>query len=113
MSADKLAEKLQEYLNSVGELEKARSKVRKYGEQLTEVARALNNHPHKVTVSNAQVMFPITEDREYVLNANDWPSAKQLAEVLSDYIQKRTKASKLYSSLTEAQKAQLKPHPDI
>jgi len=106
-------EKLQEYVDSVDELQKAYSKVREYGAIVGDVARCLNNFPFKMTVSNVQVSFVVTGEGEYHLDGNNWPSAKQLAEVLSDYISKRERAKNLYASLSSAQKQSVKPPPDI
>lgn len=106
-------DKLQEYINSIDELKKAYSKVQKYGAIIGEVAKYINRFPYKMTVSNVQVSFVISEEREYTLNGDNWPSAKQLAEVLSDYIQKRNKTKTLYQSLSGAQRDSVKPPPDI
>jgi hypothetical protein len=107
------AEKLQEYIDSIDELQKAYSKVKEYGAIIGDVSRCLITSPYKMTVSNVKVSFPLTADREYSLNADNWPSAQQLAEVLSDYISKREKVKRLYSSLSEAQRNSVKPPPDI
>ncbi len=107
------AEKLQEYIDSVDELQKAYSKVQKYSELIEEVAYWLKKSPYKMTVSGVQVSFVVTGDREYSLSGNDWPSAKQLAEVLSDYVAKREKVMRLYSSLSDAQRSSVKPPPEI
>lgn len=106
-------EKLQEYIDSVDELEKAYLKVRGYGEIIGDTARYLNNFPYKMTVSNVQVSFVVSEKREYTLDGNNWPSAKQLAEALSDYVSKRKRVKQLYSSLSEAQRSSMKPPRDI
>jgi len=58
-------EKLQEYIDSVDELQKAYSKVREYGTTIGDVARYLNNFPYKMTVSNVQVSFVVSGEREY------------------------------------------------
>jgi hypothetical protein len=105
-------EKLQEYIDSVDELQKAYSGVRKQGELIAYVGRYLNNFPYKMIVSNAQVSF-VAGEREFDLNADKWPSAKQLAETLSDYTKKRVRARNLYQSLSKAQREQIKPHPEI
>lgn len=107
------AEKLQEYIEAVDELQKAYLKVREYGSTIGDVARYLNNYPYKMIVSNVQVNFVIPEEREYSLDGNTWPSAKQLAEVLSDYVAKRDKVKRLYSSLSDAQRSSVKPPPEI
>lgn len=106
-------EKLQEYINSVDELQKAYSEVRKYGAIIGDVGKYLNNYPYKMTISNVQISFPITADREYSLNGDDWPSAKQLAEALADYIRKRERVNELYYSLSDAQRDSVKPPPKI
>ena len=106
-------EKLQEYIDSLEELKKAYTKVREYGGTISDTGRYLNNFPYKMTVSNVQVGFQIVAEREYTLNGDDWPTAKQLAEALSDYISKRSKSKTLYQSLTEPQRGTIQPHPDI
>jgi hypothetical protein len=106
-------EKLQEYIDSVDELQKAYSEVRKHGELIADVGRYLNNYPYKMIVSNVQVSFVATGEREFDLNAAKWPSAKQIAETLSDYIKKRDRVKNLYQSLSSAQREQVKPPPEL
>ena len=106
-------EQLQAYIDSVDALQKAYFLVREYGDLIADVGRYLNNYPYKMIVTNAQVDFTMTGNREFTLNADKWPSAKKLAEVLSDYIKKRDRARILYQSLSPAQKGQMKPHPEI
>jgi hypothetical protein len=107
------AEKLQEYINSVDELQKAYSEVRKLGEIIANVGRYLNNFPYKMNVSNVPVKFVLSEDVEYRMNGDSWPSAKKLAEILSDYINKRHQVQRLYASLSDAQRNTVKPPSDI
>ncbi len=106
-------EKLQEYIDSVAELEKSYSKVLKYKDIVGTVSRYLTTQPYKMTISNVQVGFVATEEREYTLNGDEWPTAKQLAETLSDYINKRNMTRQLFTSLSEAQRNSVKPPPDI
>ncbi len=106
-------EKLQNYIDSVDELQKAHSAVKQYGTIIGEVSRYLNSYPHRMTISNAQVSFEVTSERDYVLDGDKWPSAKQLAVTLSDYIQKREKVKQLYDSLDEAQRGSVKAPPEI
>ena len=106
-------EKLQAYIDAVTEAEKSRAKVSEYGKTVANVAGYLNNFPYKMTVANAETSFVITADREFTLNADEWPSAKQLAQVLSDYIQKRDTVKTLYGSLSDEQKSQIKRSPDM
>ncbi|MBA7595054.1 hypothetical protein ES703_02013 [subsurface metagenome] len=106
-------EKLQEYIDSVEQLQQAYAQVRRLKEAIDEPYRYLVTQPYKMTVSNVNVQFVVTGDREYTLNGDNWPTAKQIAEVLSDYISKRDKAKTLYQSLSGAQKGTVKPPPDI
>ena len=106
-------EKLQGYIDAVEELKRAYAKVREYGATIMDVARYINNWPYKMFISGVKTNFVITGDREYSLRAQDWPSAEQLAEVLSDYIKKRDKAQTLYYGLSDAQRDAMPPHPDI
>lgn len=107
------AEKLQEYIDSVEQLKEAYKKVKKLKEMIDEPYRYLVTQPYKMTVSNVNVSFIVTGDREYTLNGDNWPTAKQLAEVLSDYVSKREKVKTLYQSLSVAQKDMVKPPPEI
>ncbi len=106
-------EKLQKYIDATNELRESYNKVRDYGILIADVARYLNNFPYKMIVSGVNVGFPIIPEREYGLGGNDWPTAKQLAEILADYLHKRVRAKKLYDSLSNAQRQTIQPHPDI
>ncbi len=106
-------EKLQEYIDSVDQLEKAYSKVKTISEPIGETYRYLSLYPYKMTVSNVNVPFTVTSDREYTLNGDNWPTAKQLGEALSDYIKKRERVKTLYQSLSGPQKGTVKPPPEI
>jgi len=106
-------EELQEYIGAKEILEKAYALVRKYGQIISDIDRYINRVPYEISVSNAGVSFPTIAESEFILNGNDWPTAKQLAEVLSDYINKRVKAKHLYDSLSAAQRGTIQPHPDI
>lgn len=106
-------EKLQEYIDSLEELQKAHAKVKQHGALIANVGGYLSNFPYKMTVSNVGVSFPVGGSRELTLNGNDWLTAKQIAELLSDYISKRERARHLYQSLSDAQRGSVKPHPDI
>lgn len=106
-------EKLQEYIDAKDALMKAYSVVREYGQIISDIDRYINRVPYKISVSNVGVNFPVTAEREFVLNGNNWPTAKQLAEALSDYLNKRIKAKHLYDSLSASQRGTIQPHPDI
>ena len=106
-------EKLQEYIDSVEQLQQAYAKVRKLKEAIDEPYRYLVTQPYKMTVSGVDVSFVVTGDREYTLNGKDWPTAKQLGEVLSYYIKKREQVAFLYQSLSQAQRDSVVPPPKI
>jgi hypothetical protein len=106
-------EKLQEYIDSVDELQKARSEVGKIGKLIANVAGYLNTFPYKMNVSNVGVKFVVSGDVDFRMNGDSWPSAKQLAELLADYIEKRYKVHRLYASLTDAQRNTMKSPPDL
>ena len=106
-------EKLQEYIDSKEELQKAYNKLRQYGTIIGDVHRYIVMFPYQMTVSNVDVGFPITAEREYTLNGNQWPKAKQIAEALADYLKKRIKSKRLYDSLSDAQRQTIQPHPDM
>ena len=106
-------EKLQEYIDSVADLESSYAKVIELREIVGTVSRYLITAPYKMTVSNVGVSFTVTSDREYTLNGDKWPSAKQIAEILSDYISKRGKTKMLYSSLSGTQRSSVKPPPEM
>ena len=106
-------EKLQGYIDSKEELQKAYFKLREYGTIIGDVQRYINNCPYKMTVSNVDVGFTMTAEREYVLDGNKWPAAKQIAEALADYLAKRIKSKRLYDFLSAAQRQTIQPHPNI
>ena len=107
------AEKLQEYIDSVEQLKQAYAQVRRLKEAIDEPYRYLVTQPYKMAVSKVDVSFATTSDREYTLDGDSWPTAKQLGEVLSDYIKKRERVAFLYQSLSQAQRDSVKPPPKI
>ncbi len=106
------ADKLQEYIDSVEQQKQAYEQVQKLKSAIDETYRYLVTEPYKMTVSKVNVQFVVTSDREYTLNGDTWPTAKQIAETLSDYISKRDRAKTLYQSLSGSQQSMVKPPPE-
>jgi len=65
-------------------------------------------------VSNVSVGFPPEVAMVQgipTLNANNWPSAKQIAEALSNLHQKRHQVENIWQSLSDADKDIVNPPP--
>lgn len=85
--------------------------VRALGEITADVGRYLNNKPFRLKISNVGVEFPPFEE-EYSLNANNWPSAKQIAEALVSLHEKAKLVENVYASLSPIDKTLVKS-PEI
>jgi len=105
---------IRKYSDAMGEFNSAYSGVRKLGEITADVSRYLNNKPYKLMVSNVGVGFPAEiamGGAEYTLNANNWPSAKEIAEALASLHEKRKRVKEIWTSLSPNDKQLVSP-PD-
>jgi diacylglycerol kinase family enzyme len=102
---------IRKYSESNDELEKARTKVQKVQAIIVEVGQALN-YPYQFVISNVGVGFPAEVTHSSMaksLNANEWPTAKQIAEVIADLHQRRQHLESAWHSLSDADKNIVKP----
>jgi len=102
---------VRKYLDAKAQLDAAFSKVRDLISTIAPVATALNN-PYFFMVSNVDVGFPpevAMGGAKFTLNANDWPSAKQIAEKLASLHQARKHAISCWMSLSDPDKKNLTP----
>jgi hypothetical protein len=107
-------DKMRKYLDANKEFESAYSEVQKLGDTISGVGDILKKHPYKLSVSNANVQFPIEAmgEEEYTLDAKTWPSAKEIGEALATLHTKRIQVERIWDSLPQADKDALKP-PNI
>lgn len=101
------------YSASIEELNRAKAKVQQIQEIIASVLGALHK-PFEFMVSNVDVGFPpeVAMTQVPTLNANDWPSAKQIAEAISNLHDKQRKAEHAYRSLSKADQQIVSPPPD-
>lgn len=106
---------VRKYLDAKDKLDIALSKVNELKSIVSYVAKALNESPYSFIVSNVDVGFPAEVamgGAALTLNADKWPSAKQIAEALAQVHECHNNAINLYASLSDSDKknvAQLPP----
>jgi len=105
---------IRKYSDAIGELNKATAQVLAIASIIRDVAHAINTNPYQLMVSNVDIGFPpeVAMARGIPsLNADNWPSAKQIAEALSNLHQKRHEVDNLWHSLSDADKNIVSPPP--
>ncbi len=105
---------IRKYLDAKNELDKALSTVEGLKSIIGEVAKALNK-PYSFMVSNVNVGFPAEVAMAGgipTLNADEWPSAKQIAETLAALHKEHHQVRNLWFSLSETDRKNLAPPPD-
>jgi len=104
---------IRKYSGAIAELEQAMARVQRVQSIIGEVHSALHK-PFEFMVSNVDVGFPpeVAMARGIPsLNADNWPSAKQIAEALATLHQKRKQVSSIWASLSENDKKIVNPPP--
>ena len=97
---------IRRYSSAIEELGKATNEVKGIQKIICEVGNSLQQ-PYELMVSNVSVEFPpevAMAGSIATLNANDWPNAKQIAQVLSNLHKKRSEVVNIWHSLSEADK---------
>jgi len=92
-------------------LDKALSNVQDLTSIVKGVANALND-PWSLMVSNVDIGFPAEVamgGAKFTLNADKWPSAKEIAEKLASLHRARHQATSLWMSLSETDRKNLAP----
>ena len=106
---------IRKYSDAIAELNSAYLKVRSLGEIIADVGHTLNNKPYELMVSNVKVGFPPeVAFREGIpsLNADNWPSAQDIAQALSDLHKARHQVDNLWHSLSASDKQIVSPPPE-
>lgn len=110
---------IRKYSDATAELNSSYSKIRSLGEIIADVGWSLRNKPYGLMVSNLKpnlkVGFPPEVAlREGVpsLNANNWPSAQDIAQALSDLRKARHQVDNLWGSLSATDKQLVSPPPE-
>ena len=102
---------IRKYLDAKKELDTALENVEKMQSLIASVANNLRK-PYSFMVSNVDVGFPpevALVRGTPSLNANDWPSAKQIAETLASLHQKHRQVINLWIALPKADQKNLVP----
>lgn len=105
---------IRKYSDATKELNIATSRVQALGAIIGDVGKALNNKPYELMVSNVGVKFPIEVAMARgipSLNADNWTTAKQIAEALATLHEKRKRVNDIWSSLSPTDKELVSP-PD-
>lgn len=107
-------DKMRQYLDANKEFESAYSEVQRLGEFISGVGEKLKNRPYQLSVTNANVEFPIeaTAEREFILDAKKWSSAKEIGEALANLYRQRIQVERIWDSLPQTDRDALKP-PNI
>jgi hypothetical protein len=95
------------------QLDDAYSKVLKIRRTITEVSQFLS-HPYEFIISGTDVVFPpeVGLVRTPTLFADNWPSAKQIAQSLVALHQRYRIAQNAWMNLSQADRAQVEKLPD-
>ncbi len=102
---------IRKYLDAKIKLDKAKQKVNDMTKLIVEVGNALNRNPWSFMVSNVDVGFPpeVAMGGSRSLNANNWPTAKNIAELLSAMHDARHEAVNAWASLSQSDRSNLTP----
>lgn len=108
---------IRKYLDAKAELDTALSKVRKLAAIIEPIGSALKRgDPWHVMVSNIDVGFPpevALVSNMPTLNANEWPSAKQIAEAWAAMHEVQHKVSNLWASVRDKDRKNLSPPEQV
>ncbi len=105
---------IDDYRKSLDHVQNAERQVGKPIESIQPIGDRLNSWK-QYSVSNVGVLFPseVTYDRSRgSLNGNDWPSAKQMAETLSNWHTAWHAARNAYRRIPEDQRKVVQPLPE-
>jgi len=99
-----------EYQTATENFERARNKAEQMVRAITDAANTLRNW-QAVTVSNVNISFPAGLVAARSINAKEWPTAEQLAQVLSSYHSTLHEAGNAYRRVPENQRKVVQPPP--
>ena len=102
---------VRKYLDAKAELDRAKQKVSDIAKLIAEVGDALKRDPWSLMVSNVDVGFPpeVAMGGSRSLNADNWPTARQIAELLSTMHKARHGAVNAWASLSKSDRENLTP----
>ena len=101
------------YKDAREQLDEAYAKVQRLRRIVTEVGQFLQ-HPYEFMISGTDVSFPseLGLVRTPTLSADEWPSAKQIAQGLVSLHQKYRIAQNAWSNLSQSDRAMVEKLPD-
>ncbi len=105
---------LSRYSKANDELYKSIKDMQKVSSLISEVGRELTNNPYKFCVSNCNVGLPmeVTFTHCPTLDANEWPTAKKIAESIADLWSKKKAVENAWYTLSDADRKLVKK-PDF
>jgi hypothetical protein len=101
------------YLDAKAKLDEAEAKIRGIHDLIADVGQRLL-HPYEFMISNIDVGFPaeVVVGRTQTLDANKWPSAKQIAENLAALHMAYQQAQDAWERLSSSDRANMTPFPE-
>lgn len=106
---------IRNYSNATGELDKAIANINKLRDIAADVGHELSRKPYEFVVSNVDVGLPMEvtfNKNAFTLNANEWPTAKTIAETIANLHAKKAVVERAWHSLNEADRKLVKK-PDF
>ena len=102
---------IRKYLDTKAELDRTKQRVKDMAKLIVDVGNVLNRDPWSLMVSNVDVRFPpeVAMGGSRSLNANNWPTAKQIAELLSAMHKVRNDVVNAWASLSKSDRDNLTP----
>ena len=104
---------IRKYSEANDELGKAKARIQKMRDTIAEVGQSLL-YPYEFMISNVKVGLPIEVamgSAKHSLNADDWPSAQQIAEALANLHEKRKHLENAWHALSESDRKIVNPLP--
>lgn len=102
---------VRKYLDAKADLDRAKQEINDITKLIAEVGDALKRDPWSLMVSNVDVGFPpeVAMGGSYILDANRWPTVRQLAELLSAMHNARHGAVSAWASLSKSDRENVTP----
>ena len=100
-----MATQIEEYQKTIKEYEAAKRSCEKYSDIISRVNTKMINWRNTYVI-NTEFEFPdeISNSRNAVVDANEWPSGQTIARALSLYHEKKSNMMKAYSAIPASQK---------
>lgn len=105
---------IRRYSDATKEFEQAFAKIHELAGIISEIGARLGTKPHVFMISNVSIGFPMelsVARGVFTLDANKWPSAKNIAEAIVDLQNKRDALKEVWRNLSETDKKLVSP-PD-